>query len=207
MAQKYLTASVLLFTLLFAASGTQAAATDDAKHYADSVGTRVLAVVNQPGIGEEQKEKQVQQIFADNVDIDWMAKFVLGRGAQQATPEQMTHYMQAYRQYLLTRYTHNLKDYSGSKYTITKVTDDGSGRFSVHMTINSPNAPDQQQTDAGYQLQQSDNGQFKIRDIIIEGVSLITTQRSEFSSILSKNGLDALTQSIESKNRSEKTAG
>ncbi|TMJ66267.1 MAG: ABC transporter substrate-binding protein [Alphaproteobacteria bacterium] len=34
----------------------------------------------------------------------------------------------------------------------------------------------------------ADNGTYKITDIIVEGISMMTTQRSEFASVVQRNG-------------------
>ena len=127
-----------------------------------------------------------------------------GTPGAQATQEQRDHYLQVYKDYLLARYTSNFADYTGSKYTITDAKDEGNGQFSVSMQIKAPKQS--QDTLAGYRLRANDNGQFKIIDIIIEGVSLITTQRSEFSSVVQQKGMDGLIQAIESKRQAEQNS-
>jgi len=179
-----------------------AAGTDDARQFVDNVGKRVLDIINGGG-GKDQKQAQLRQMFSDNVDMEWMGKFVSGQGWRQATGDQRNRYMQAYKQYLLARYTTNFADYTGSKYTITDVKDEGEGEFTVNMQIKTP-GQQQQNTLAGYRVH-SENGQFKIIDIIIEGVSLITTQRSDFSSVLQQKGMDGLISAIEAKATAEKS--
>jgi len=178
-----------------------AAGGDDARQFVDGVGKHVLDVLNGNG-SKDQKQAQLRQMFSDNVDMDWMGQFVMGRGWQQATPDQRSRYMQAYKQYLLARYTTNFADYTGSKYTITDVKDEGDGQFTVNMQIKTANQQ-QQDTLAGYRLRNAGNGQFKIVDIIIEGVSLITTQRSDFASVLQQKGVDGLISAVEAKTKAE----
>ncbi|MBV8939280.1 MAG: ABC transporter substrate-binding protein [Alphaproteobacteria bacterium] len=193
-------AMFLPLVILAGAERALAAGEDDARQFVDAVGKQVLQVINSGG-GEAQKKQQLQQLFAGSVDIDWMAKFVLGKGWGQATEEQRQRYMQVYRQYLLTRYTANFADYTGSNYNITGVRSEGDGQYTVSMQIKSPRAQ-QQETEAGYRVH-AVGGQFKIIDIIIESVSLITTQRSEFASVLQQKGMDGLISAIEGKIKAE----
>jgi len=182
------------------AANAMAASADDARQFVDGVGKRVLDIVN-GGAGKAEKQAQLQQMFAENVDIPWMGQFVLGHAWRQATPEQRDHYLQAYKQYLLARYTTNFADYTGAKYTITDVKSEEEGQFTVNMQIKAPNQS--QDTLAGYRLLVGENGQFKIIDIIIEGVSLITTQRSEFASVFQQKSMDGLISAIEAKTKAE----
>lgn len=195
--------AVMIFMLVTVSmTEAHAASAEDARQFVDSVGKRVLDIVNTSGGNEDQKQKQLQQMFAENVDIPWMGQFVLGRAWQPATPEQRDRYMQAYKQYLLARYTTNFADYTGAKYTITDVKNEEEGQFTVNMQIKA--LKQSQDTLAGYRLRMGENGQFKIIDIIIEGISLITTQRSEFSSVVQQKGIDGLIQAIEGKKQAEK---
>lgn len=198
MLRKYLMPLLLMMSVLFISSAAAASGGgDDARQFVDTLGKRVLEVVN--GSGDEgQKQAKLKQMFVDNVDIGWMGRFVLGRAWQQTTDDQRTRYQEAYKEYLLTRYTTNFADYTGSKYTITDVKNTGDGQYVITMQIKSPQNTNEQETVAGYRVR-SENGQFRIIDIIVEGVSLITTERSEFSSVVQQKGIDGLISAIQAK--------
>ena len=198
---------VLCAAMTAMSAGARAATAEDARQFVDNMGKRVLSVMNGPG-DHDSKQKALRQMFSNNVDINWMGRFVIGRGWQQASAAQRNQYLNAYRQYLLARYTSNFADYTGSKYTITGVRDDGNGQFTVNMQIKTPDSNGQQQnTLAGYRVRASEDGQFRIVDIIIEGVSLLTTQRADFSSVLQQQGVSGLISAIENKTQTEKAAG
>lgn len=190
----------LFFAPLLMSYAALADGPQDARQVVDGVGKQVLTIVNGGG-AEVEKQQQLRQMFTDNVDIDWMAKFVLGRGWQHASEAQRTRYTQSYRQYLLARYTSNFADYAGSNYTITDARSEADGQYTVNMQVSAPRAG-QQDTQAGYRLRQA-NGQFKIVDIIIEGVSLLATQRSEFASVQQQKGMDGLIAAIEAKTQAK----
>lgn len=190
-----------LFIILAYIVPAHAASEGQARAYIDTVGSKVLGILNTNGMPEDEKQQKLRQMFSENVDMDWMGRFVLGRFWQQATPEQRQKYMEAYKKYLLARYTKNFSEYSGSKYKINDVRNDGEGHFIVAMDISTP-VEQQQDIQAGYRLREGAGGQFRIADIIIEGVSLITTQRSEFASILQQRNMDALIGELENKAKS-----
>ncbi len=174
-----------------------AASPDDARQFVDGVGKKVLADLNGTA-PQEQKQQQLRQMFSENVDMEWMARFVLGQGWGKATEEQRSRYLQAYREYLTAHYTANFTDYAGSKYSITGVQQAAEGEFIVAMNVETPKAQEQQ-VKAGYRVHQASGGQFKIIDIIIEGVSLLTTQRSEFVSVVQNGGMDKLITQLQAK--------
>jgi phospholipid transport system substrate-binding protein len=196
MLRRFIFILALLVTLP-AVTDAWAASAADARRFADEVGKKALAIVN-----GGSSEAQLQELFAEHVDIPWMGQFVLGAAWQQATPDQRQRYMQAYKDYLMARYTTNFSEYSGSKYKITDVRDAGDGQFLVRMDVDTPQQSQDVQT--GYRLRDVGNGQFKISDIIIEGVSLITTQRSEFASVVQKSSIEALIADLASKSAAAK---
>jgi phospholipid transport system substrate-binding protein len=184
---------ILICALLaFIPTGAQAAGTDDARRFADEIGKQALVIINGGG-----SEGQLQELFSQHVDIPWMGQFVLGPTWQQATPAQRERYLQVYKNYLLKRYTNNFTEYSGSKYKITDVRDGGDGQYIVRMDVDTPK--EQQDVKTGYRLRDVGNGQFKIVDIIIEGVSLLTTQRSEFASVIQKGSIESLINQLADK--------
>jgi len=189
----------LFMALAFGPAWAQAAGSDSARQYVDSVGQQVLTILNDQA-EETSKQQSLRQLFTQNVDMDWMARFVLGPAWNQANADQKNRYLSAYKNYLLSRYTQNFSDYAGSQYTVTGVKAEQDGQYTVGMKVNSPNA-EEKETMAGYRLL-TENGQFRIIDIIVEGVSLITTQRSEFSSVVQTSGMDGLIQQLQNKTKS-----
>lgn len=191
-------AIVILFLAVLqpvSAGNAYAANAEEARQFVDAVGKKVVTIVNS---GAADKQSQLTQMFTENVDMDWMGKFVLGAAWNQATEDQRNRYLQAYRQYLLARYTANFADYAGSQYTITGAKPFSEGQFIVSMSVNAPKAEDTE-VQAGYRVRTAENGQFKIIDIIIEGVSLLTTERSEFTSVVQKQSVDKLIEQLQSK--------
>lgn len=195
MLRKNLFMLVLGITLPFMATNAMAASENEARQFVDGVGKQVLGVVNSQA---SDKKQQLETMFTQHVDMDWMAKFVLGAGWTQANEEQRARYVQAYKSYLLSRYTNNFADYAGSKYTITGVNIAADGQYIVGMSVEAPKAEDTQ-VQAGYRVHKAADGQFKIIDIIVEGVSLLTTQRAEFNSVVQKNGIEKLIEQLQVK--------
>jgi len=186
-----------LFFMLFALPA-YAAATDEAQQFVDGVGKQVLSVLNGSG-SEADKQTQLRQLFSTNVDMEWMGKFTAGNAWARGTEEQRGRFIQVYKDYVLAHYTKNFSDYAGSDYVMTGTKPANDNEFMVGMSVSTPKA-DEKQLQAGYRVRNS-GGQYKISDIIIEGVSLITTQRSEFAAIGQKGGLDTLTEQLQAKSR------
>lgn len=199
---RYWLAIVVVFSTLVNVAYAAASTPEDARNFVNSVGKNVVGIINSQGMPEPQQQEKLQQLFMENVDISWMGRFALGQSWQKANQSQRDNFLQAYKDYLLARYTTNFRDYSGSKYTITDIRKQGDDEYVVAMDITAPKQSDQQDIKAGYRVHADNGGQLKISDIIIEGVSLINTERADFGSILRNQGIDALTDTLRTKTSS-----
>jgi phospholipid transport system substrate-binding protein len=181
-----------LLAVLSMAFNAQAADPVAAKAFVDTVASQVLTVVKDSGMSKDAKEAKLESIFSDKVDIDFIAKFVLAKNWRAATPAQQQAYLAAYKPFILKNYASRLTKYSGQTYTLKNQRDDGDAAV-VTMEIIDPNG---QNVDVDYRLRDEGGGKFRVVDIVVEGVSLLTTQRSEFSSIVDAHGMDYLTDRL-----------
>lgn len=172
--------------LLLTISTVQAAYAADAKAFVDSVAKQVLEVVKTDA-SPLDKQHKLEGIFSDKVDLNFIGKFVLGKHWREASPAQQTSYMAAYKPFILKNYASKLTKYSGQTYDLKNPRDDGEASV-VTMVIHDTNGSD---VNVDYRVQNS-----KIVDIVVEGVSLLTTQRSEFNSIVENKGIDGLIDAL-----------
>jgi phospholipid transport system substrate-binding protein len=178
--------ALLLAATVAVSSSAHAANPTGAKKFVDTLATQVLTLVKDSGVSANEKKSKIESIFSDKVDIDFVAKFVLGKHWRTATPEQQSSYVAAYKPFILKNYASKLTKYSGQTYTLKNARADGDTNV-VTMEINDPNG---QKVNVDYKLKGDSN--FKIVDIAVEGVSLLTTQRSEFNGIVERKGVDGL---------------
>jgi phospholipid transport system substrate-binding protein len=186
--------SALIVSLLMLGAVPAHADEAGAKAFVDSVGSQVLAVLKDGGSKEAQKGKLLALVDS-NVDIDFVAKFVLGKWWRTATEDQRQAYLEAYRPFLKNNYVAKLTRYSGQTFKLGTVRADSSGNYSVPMTIVDPQGAN---VIMMYRVAQNGNN-YRIADIVVEGVSLINTQRQEFNSIASGKGIDYLIDALKKK--------
>lgn len=167
-----------------------AAAADEAGRYMEQVGNQALAVIADKNLSKDQKQRKLEGVFSTNIDIPWVARFVMGRFWRQASEAQQTRYLTKYREFVTRHYTERFARYTGGYFTVTGVREDGKDEFLVNMQMRSDNSGDEPVL-VDYRLRRNGKG-FKIFDVIVEGVSMITTQRSEFASVISQHGIDYL---------------
>jgi phospholipid transport system substrate-binding protein len=147
-----------------------------------------------------------QKIFAlaeakilPNFDFDRVCRLVLGRNWATATKDQQAEFQKEFRSLLLRTYASALSKYRNQtiQYLPYRAQADAS-RVTVKTQILQPGG---QPIAIDYSLEKGANG-WKVFDIVIEGVSLVTNYRSQFSNeIRQAGGMDGLIQRLAEKNR------
>ena len=188
---KRFTAALLVIASLVTAHSASAANPTAAKSFVDTVATKVMEIVKNEGLSRDSKQSKIESLFVDKVDINFVAKFVLGKHWRTANSQQQKDYISAYRPFILKNYASKLAKYSGQTYSLKNARADGDASV-VTMAIHDTNGQDVM---VDYRLK-GDTGSFKIIDITVEGVSLLTTQRSEFNGIVERKGIDGLIEAL-----------
>jgi phospholipid transport system substrate-binding protein len=173
-----------------------AAAVNDeaAKAFVENMAAKTLAIVKTDA-SEAAKQAALEDLFRPVVDVAFVGRFVLGQHWRTATPAQQKEYLAAYGPFLMKNYISRLVKYSGQQVKVTKAVPDKDGSVLVTMAITAPN---QEKFFVEYRLR-PEGKDFKLIDIVVEGVGLLASQRSEFNSVVSNKGLDYLIEALKKK--------
>jgi len=172
----------------------------DAKAFAEGLGQKALTIITNSSDSKNTKQAKLESLFENNVDIAWIGRFVLGRFWKEANDDQKKQYLANYKTFLIRHYTSNLSEFTDADFQVTKVAPEERGGNIVTMHIKRPNAED---TIVDYTVRKQDSDGYKVYDIVVEGVSMITTQRSEFSSVASQKGLDYLISQLAERSKQD----
>ena len=166
------------------------------KEFAESVADKVVAIIEAPK-SEEAREADLVNLFKQNVDSDYMGRFAMGKYFRQATPAQQKKYLSLYRDYVIYSYIPKFRLYAGEKMTVNQTIQDDAELFTVKTTLKTTKSATGSVL-VDYKLKKA-GGTYKIVDVIGEGISLITTQRSDFSAPLSDKGIEWFVGRLEEK--------
>jgi phospholipid transport system substrate-binding protein len=146
--------------------------------------------------------------LADNIvlphfDFQRMSSLVLGKYWRTATPEQQAQFTQEFRNLLVRTYATAMTEYSGQQinYLPLKAAPDASD-VTVRTEILQPGGPP---VGVNYSLYQKD-GTWKVYDVIIEDISLVTSYRSSFASQIKRSSLDDLIAQLVARSKNLATA-
>lgn len=193
----------LIITLFF--STTSWAASSDgnaAKQFVSDLGDKVIAIFEQ-NQDTASREAELTALFDKSIDAKWMGRFVMGKYWRQASPEQQNRFLKLYKEFLLINYLPHFRNYTGEKQQVSGLIDEGDGDYLVRTKIVRPNKSTPVNVD--YRIHKTGSGSpFYIFDIVTEGVSVVTTHRSDFGSVIAREGIDGLIKRIETKVKSAK---
>ena len=140
-------------------------------------------------------EKKVVAHF----DFRQMTQLALGRSWSQATPAQQDALERAFRTLLVRTYTAALSQSSGETRVEVKpaVLKAGDAETVVRTLAYEPGRKPVQ---IDYRMRNASGG-WKVYDVVVENLSLVTNYRSSFQSEVVRSGIDGLIRTIEAKNQ------
>ena len=187
---------------LLAVSATSAAdAGSPAQDLVKQVTSRIIEELESEHDSLQENSERIYEL-ADRLvlpyfDFERMARRVLGKRWKAATPEQQTRFVSAFRTLLVRTYAIVLNEYRGQTLTylepVTRKKDD---EIVVPVLIELSGS---QTVRVAYAMHGS-GSDWRVFDVAIDGVSLVTNYRSSFRSEVARHGLEGLIARIESKN-------
>ena len=132
----------------------------------------------------------IERYLLPNVDVNGMSRSVLGRLAwNKASAAEKKEFTQAFTQLVIRTYASPLAEYSGETVKFAPYRESDNSRFTrVNSIISRSNG---QRIPLSYNLV-SKNGQWKIYDLSVEGVSLLQSFRSQFGQVLQSSSMQDL---------------
>lgn len=192
-------AALGLVALPFLLPSAQAQSMDPtrAAAFIEATGEELVAVLNSDAPLARRRE-QVATILRRAVDVEGTGRFILGRWWRVATAEEQREYLRLFEQTLIRNLSARFGDFQGVRFTVGRSQGRGEDDVLVTTMVDRPSAAavtlDWRVAEVG--------GQPRIVDLVAEGASLRLTQRSEYSSVITRSGnrvsalLDAMRDQI-----------
>jgi phospholipid transport system substrate-binding protein len=159
---------------------------DDGRRFVETLADRAIQSLTTGDVSRDERIHRFRQMFDENFAADAIGKWVLGRNWQQATPDEQTEYLKLFKDYIVASYVDRFAAYTGEKLQITKVLAKDGEPITVFSEIL---RPDTGKTPVRVDWRMEGSGQqIKIVDLVVEGVSMSTTLRSDFGSIIRRDG-------------------
>jgi phospholipid transport system substrate-binding protein len=171
---------VLLVGCLGAAP--RGAAAQDAAAFISNLGAQGMQVLG-PSVPQQQRAARFRQLLDSHFDMPEISRFVLGPYSRTMAPAAQQEFQPLFREYVVQAYTTRLAPYGGLPFQVT-----GTRPYGGETVVTS-----QVQRAQGNPVQidwhvMNRGGRMLVTDVVVDGVSMKATQRSEFASIIQRNG-------------------
>lgn len=138
----------------------------------------------------------VDKTLTPRFDVRYIAQLVLGRNWRSASEDQRTRFANAFKNSLIRSYADALLDNYDSvnaEWQPLRIAADATDATVKAKLLRKTAAP----VNLAFAMRPDSTGEWKVYDVIIENLSLVTNFRSQFASEIKKTGLDGLIQRIE----------
>jgi phospholipid transport system substrate-binding protein len=175
--------------LLAPLAAAPAYAADPAASQIDSLDSALIdAMKAGPGLTAKARYAKLEPVVQRTFDLPAMARFAVGMAWSGFTPAQQQQVVEAFSRLTISSYTHNFNRFGGERFSINP-TVLARGPYKVVQTqlIRTNDAP----VSLAYQMHDA-GGAWKVLDVQTNGISQLTTKRSDFAAPIAAGGAAGL---------------
>ena len=161
---------------------------------------QVLEVLAREGLSDDQRRQQIEEIAYDRFDFVTISRLVLARKWKRFSPEQQQEFIEQFKIQLSKNYGSRITRYEQEQVEIRDHRLEKNGDVTVRTRIDG-GAADGIEVD--YRLRRKDrksDGPWMVIDVIVEGVSLVSSYRSQFAEVLNHSDPSEVLKQLREKN-------
>jgi phospholipid transport system substrate-binding protein len=159
---------------------------------------KILSTLRDPAFKQKSREEKIagiREIINQVFDWNELSRRTLGRNWKQFSPEQKKEFTELFSRLLEGIYADRLLAYTNEKVIFEKETELKKGKVEIASHIR---LADGKKIPLNYRALQKD-GQWRVYDVIIEGVSMVKNYRGQFRELLSKGSPADLIETLKKK--------
>ena len=157
---------------------------------------QVVAILADPALDSETRRQRIEKIAYERFNFRTMSRLVLAKNWKRLTKQQQSDFVEEFTRYLANDYGNRLDRYEQEKVEIVGERPEPRGDVTIKTRIVG-GSNDGALVD--YRMRHR-NGQWKIIDVVIEGISLVANFRDQFREVLGNGGADTLLAKLREKN-------
>ena len=145
---------------------------------------------NADTVGFPGRVERLEPVLPEVFDLGFMAEKSVGRYWKTATPEEQERLVSTFTRYIIANYAGRFTGWDGQEFQILGEEPSARGTKLVRTRLVDPNRED---VSLDYRLRKTEGAGWKIIDVYLDGtVSELALRRSEYSSLIKREGFDAL---------------
>lgn len=154
-----------------------------AENFIRSLTDKAVPALSDKSLSDRERRSNFRKILRSYFDVAGIGKWALGRYWRKATKGERSEYLVLFEDLIVGTYANRFKSYSNEKLAVYGTT----SRGQIVIVKSHLEQDSQKPIRVDWRVKFPD-GKYKIFDIVVEGISMIQTQRSEFSSVIRRNG-------------------
>ncbi len=154
-----------------------------AEKFVQRVSFSAIDFLSDEDLSQSGKTKKFRALLQKHFDLKTMGKYALGRYWRMASTAEKAEYLSLFQRMVLDLYSNRFSEYSDQSIKVSGAMQKGKNIL-VHSKIVGKSRPD---VKLDWVVKRR-NGEYKVIDILVEGVSMVITQRSDFASVIQRGG-------------------
>lgn len=184
------------FLMVFCLSSLAMAEASTARQVVEAFQNQLIEVMKQgKELGFKGRYDKLDAEVKKSHDLPKIARIVVGKQWEELTPEQQAKLEEVFSELSVSAYAHNFKEFSGESFSFVSEEETGRGGVVVHTNLKIPGEKD---VKFDYMMKKKDDS-WQIINIIADGVSDLALKRSDYTSVLNREGFDKLIAKINEK--------
>ena len=183
--------ALLIFPLSAGASSPE--------EFVRETGARVFSSLGEEGLDTTEHTRRFRSLLNEAFDLPAITRFVLGRYWRTTSDEEKTEFASLFEKFLVKAYANRFRDLGDKKLKVLRSQELTGGQTLVMSEID---AEGSKPVKVNWRIRGAGR-EFKITDVLVEGVSMSVTQRDEFASVIRQGGgrIDGLLRILRKKTR------
>jgi phospholipid transport system substrate-binding protein len=195
---------IIILLCFFGLSQAALAGDSEPEKMVRQTADEVLSIIKQKQAEYKQAPSKLYDMVDEKVlphfDFDRMTDLALGRYKRKVTAQQKPKLVQAFRHLLVRTYGKALLEYNDQQIAYLPMRGSvDKGEVSIRTEIEQQGGFP---IPLNYELYKRDDG-WKVYDISVDNISLVTNYRSSFAQKIKSDGIDGLIKALQDKNKSE----
>ena len=150
--------------------------------------TLLTTMRNGPTLGQSGRYAKLAPVVDRLFDVPFMTRLAIGSSWGTLPPAQQQQLIESFRHYIAATYADRFDSYSGQQLQVT-----GERPYNADVMVQTKIVKSNGETTILDYLMHQNQGSWQVSDVYLDGtISQVAIQRSEFNSILRRDGVDGL---------------
>ena len=145
---------------------------------------QAIGVLADHGLSGEHRERAFRELLTAGFDVKAISRFVLGRYWRKATEAERAEFTGLFEDLIVATYSKKFLDYSGQTLKVEAIREENEKMASVASRIRRQGG---EPIRIEWRLLRR-GGSWRIVDVVVEGMSMVLSQRSEYASVIKADG-------------------